>query len=58
MKNKKRTLFKNKFTNEFILLLGLILIALSIYFFSDKTFHPSYVTTIPIIGTCIIILVF
>ena len=35
--------------------LGIILITHSIFFFNHKTFHPSYYTLSPIIGTCLII---
>lgn len=55
IKNKRRIIFDNKIYNEIILFVGLILILLSIYFFDDKTLHPSYVTIVPILGTSIII---
>ena len=35
--------------------IGMILITHSLFFFSHKTFHPSYYTLSPIIGTCLII---
>lgn len=36
-------------------LIGIICIIYSFIFFNDKTFHPSFITLIPIIGTCLII---
>ena len=36
-------------------IIGLILIFLSILFFNNQTRHPSFITLIPVIGTCLII---
>lgn len=35
--------------------IGIILILLSGFLFTHNTFHPSYITLIPILGTCLII---
>ena len=37
-------------------ILGLIFIFLSIIFFNDQMFHPSFYTLLPIIGVCLIVL--
>ena len=55
LRNKKRIIFETKIVNEIILLIGILLIIFSIYFFNDKTIHPSYLTIFPILGTCIVI---
>ena len=55
LRNKKRIIFETKIVNEIILLIGILLIIFSVYFFNDKTIHPSYLTIFPILGTCIVI---
>ncbi|MDA7638003.1 acyltransferase [Candidatus Pelagibacter sp.] len=55
IKDKKRTIFDKDIFNELLLLIGIFLTLSSIYFFNNKTQHPSYVTIIPIFGTCLII---
>ena len=47
---------KNLRLNNFILFISLILILVSIYFFDDNTKHPSFLTLIPVLSTCLIIL--
>tara|TARA_Y100000992_G_C21271741_1_gene497305 strand:+ start:1774 stop:3693 length:1920 start_codon:yes stop_codon:yes gene_type:complete len=42
--------------NNFIILISFLLILLSIYFFDDYTTHPSFITLIPVLSTCLIIL--
>ena len=48
---------RKKYKNIFYTfpLIGIICIIYSFIFFNDKTFHPSFITLIPIIGTCLII---
>ena len=46
---------KNQILNLTMPGLGLLLIILSIFFFNDKIFHPSFYTLLPIIGVCLII---
>ena len=46
---------KNQILNLVLPIVGLILISLSILFFNDEMFHPSYYTLLPIIGVCLII---
>jgi peptidoglycan/LPS O-acetylase OafA/YrhL len=50
--------YKNKFFNklEFLKILGLFIILCSLFFITNYTNHPSIVTIIPIIGTCLILL--
>ena len=51
--------FGNKFKKTKISLLmpgiGLLLIAIYIFFFDEKLLHPSFYTLLPVIGVCIII---
>ena len=42
--------------SNFLSILGLILIVCSIFFFNNNTFHPSYITIMPILGAVLIIL--
>ena len=51
----KQKKFKYKDSN-FLSILGLILIVFSIFFFNNNTFHPSYITIMPILGAVLIIL--
>lgn len=51
----KQKKFKYKDSN-FLSILGLILIVCSIFFFNNNTFHPSYITIMPILGAVLIIL--
>ena len=44
-----------KIFNQIFSILGLVLIILSIIFFDDKIFHPSFYSLPPIIGTMLII---
>ncbi len=48
---------KNKFSKHGNLfsLIGLLLIIISVIFFDSKTYHPSFYTIIPIIGTVLVI---
>jgi peptidoglycan/LPS O-acetylase OafA/YrhL len=46
---------KNKMANEFILLLGMILVAYSFFMFSEETLFPSYNALIPCVGAVLII---
>ena len=46
---------KNKLLNKILPFIGLILIIYSFLFFSSEVKHPSVITLIPIIGTCLII---
>ncbi len=51
IRNKKKYFkYQNFFT-----LVGLFFILYSLLFFNEKTLHPSLITLIPIIGTCLII---
>ena len=52
MKNK---IFKNRYEN-ILSLLGLTLIIFSFFFFNNNTFHPSYLTLIPVLGAVLIII--
>tara|TARA_B100000427_G_scaffold326490_1_gene335264 strand:+ start:8576 stop:10561 length:1986 start_codon:yes stop_codon:yes gene_type:complete len=47
---------KNKSTYSFFPYLGLIIIIFSLIFFKVDFYHPSILTALPIIGTCLIIL--
>ena len=51
----KQKKFEYKYSN-LLSTLGLILIIFSIFFFNNNTFHPSYITLIPIIGAVLVIL--
>ena len=53
---EKKLKFKKNIYSNFLPKIGLILILSSVYFFSEKTFHPSIYTLIPVIGVCLIIL--
>ena len=46
---------KRKSLNLILPFIGIILIGLSILFFNDEIFHPSFYTLSPIIGVCLII---
>ncbi len=46
---------RSLYSNELLPIFGLILIFYSFFFYNDKIFHPSIVTSIPIIGVCLII---
>tara|TARA_B100000787_G_scaffold144932_1_gene114915 strand:+ start:1905 stop:3941 length:2037 start_codon:yes stop_codon:yes gene_type:complete len=46
---------KNQLLSKLFPLIGLILIAQSLIFFNDETFHPSFYTLSPVIGVCLII---
>ncbi len=46
---------KNNILNEIFVFFGLSLIFISILFFDDKIKHPHLLTTLPIIGTCLIL---
>ena len=46
---------KNQILNKILPLIGLLLIAHSIIFFNEKTFHPSFYSSSPIIGICLVI---
>jgi len=46
---------KNKILSEALPILGLSLIISSIFFFDNKTFHPSFYTLIPVIGVALIL---
>ena len=52
---KKGSRSSNKILNEFLPILGIILIAIYIVSFDDKNVAPSIKTLIPIIGTCLFI---
>ncbi len=47
---------KNKSTYSFFPYLGLIIIIFSLIFFKVDFYHPSILTALPVIGTCLIIL--
>ena len=49
----KRNSYKN--LNRILPTVGLILIVFSTFFYNDDTFHPSFYTLLPILGTMIII---
>ena len=51
--NGKRS--KNKTLNLISPTVGLLLISLSVFFFNDEMFHPSFYTLSPIVGACLII---
>lgn len=46
---------ENKILNSFFPFIGLALIGISIYFFNDKMFHPSFNSLPPVIGVSLII---
>ena len=46
---------KYKILNFIFPSIGLLLIGLSILFFNDKIFHPSFYTLSPVVGACLII---
>ena len=46
---------KNNSLNEFFPILGLSFIFYSFFFYNDKIFHPSFITSLPIVGVCLII---
>ncbi len=46
---------KYNFNQNIASSLGIILILLSILFFNDKMYHPSFYTLIPVIGVCLVI---
>ena len=52
---EKKDIFKNKFSNLYPLI-GFILITFSIFYYDHETFHPSFLTIVPVLGTCLIIL--
>ena len=52
---KKYRKLENKFFNKIFPILGLTLIFFSVLFYNDKIPHPSFYTTIPVIGVCLII---
>lgn len=52
MENKIR--LKDNYT-KIMPIIGLLLIIISIVFIDDKILHPSFITAMPILGTCIII---
>ena len=45
----------NKIINQIFSTLGLLIITLSIFYFNNKFYHPSYTTVIPIIGVSLVI---
>ena len=45
----------NKNLNLILPLFGLLLIFHSVFFYSDKIYHPSFLTLSPIVGACLII---
>ena len=45
----------NKFSKDIFSYIGLTLVLLSFYFFTDDTLHPSFKTVIPVFGTMLII---
>ena len=51
-KNFTNSLFIQKFGAH----IGIILLLISFFIFDEKTKHPSIITTIPILGTCLIII--
>ena len=51
----KNKIFKNRYEN-ILSLLGLTLIIFSFIFFNNNTFHPSYLTLVPIMGAVLIII--
>ncbi len=52
----KNNFYFSKNINNIVTLLGFFLIIWSILFLDHQTKHPSYLTIIPVIGTCAIIL--
>ncbi|MDC3395989.1 acyltransferase, partial [Candidatus Pelagibacter sp.] len=46
---------QNKILNFILPFIGLILIGHSIIFFNDEMYHPSFYTSSPIIGVCLVI---
>ena len=51
--NQKRLIYKK--INQFMPIIGIILILYSIFFFHDRILHPSFLTLIPVIGVSLII---
>ena len=46
----------NHFYSTPIAFIGLILLCFSLFFYSDNTRHPSFLTLLPTIGTCLILI--
>ena len=46
---------KEKYLNLILSLIGLFLIFLSIIYFDDQIFHPSFLTVIPVLGVILVI---
>ena len=47
---------KVKSKSEYICYISLIIIFLSVFFFNDKTLHPSFFSLFPVLATCFLIL--
>ena len=47
--------YKNKFLCKIFPLLGMLLVTYSVFFFDNKTFHPSFYTLAPVIGVSIVL---
>ncbi len=45
----------NRFLNEFALIIGILLIIFSLFYFDDEMRHPSFLTIYPILGVCLIL---
>ena len=52
----KNNFYFSKIINNIVTLIGFFLIIWSILYLDHQTKHPSYLTIIPVIGTCAIIL--
>ena len=46
---------KNKILSQLMPIIGIGLIIFSIFFFDNKTFHPSFYTLIPVVGVALIL---
>ena len=55
LRETKNKIFKNRYEN-ILSFSGLTLIILSFIFFNNNTFHPSYLTLVPIIGAVLVII--